>query len=281
LRSRSVVLAANGYAGNAELMARWAPDVAAAEYFGARGSTGEAILWGEQLGAALGNISAYQGYAAIAYPHGSLLSWTTIEKGGILVDRDGRRFGDESIGYSGFTAAVLAAERPIFAIFDTRIRDSAAQYEEEFRELVEIGGTRECPTVAEVADFIGCPPESVSKTLAAYEAAASAQADGQLAEDEFGRTDFGRAPLGPPYVLARVVPGIFHTQGGLQVDDQARVVRSDASIIEGLYAVGGTAAGISGAAGGRGYSSGAGLLAAIGLGAIAGADAATRAVEGS
>ena len=31
----------------------------------------------------LGNIGAYQGYAAVSDPHGSLLSWTTIEKGGI------------------------------------------------------------------------------------------------------------------------------------------------------------------------------------------------------
>ena len=71
-----------------------------------------------------------------------------------------------------------------------------------------------------------------------------------------------------------MVPGIFHTQGGLQVDDRGRVVRGDGTAIAGLYAVGGTAAGISGISGGGGYSSGSGLLAAVGLGVIAGADAA-------
>src|SRR5579875_3529737 len=84
--ARKVILAVNGFAGNRELVARFCPDIAVALYFGARGSTGEAVLWGEKLGAALGNIGSYQGYAAVADPHGSLLSWTTIEKGGIILN---------------------------------------------------------------------------------------------------------------------------------------------------------------------------------------------------
>ena len=83
---------------------------------------GEAILWGRALGADIANAGAYQGYAAIAYPQGSLLSWTTIEKGGILVGADGRRFGDESIGYSGYTRSVMAQGEFAFAVFDERIR---------------------------------------------------------------------------------------------------------------------------------------------------------------
>ncbi|HEV3184141.1 MAG TPA: FAD-dependent oxidoreductase, partial [Xanthobacteraceae bacterium] len=83
--ARKTVLAVNGFAANRDLVARFCPEISGAAYFGARGSTGEAVLWGEALGAALGNIGAYQGYAAVSDPHGSLLSWTTIEKGGIIV----------------------------------------------------------------------------------------------------------------------------------------------------------------------------------------------------
>src|ERR1043166_5468503 len=91
--SRKTALAVSGFAGNRDLVARFCPEIGGAQYFGARGSTGEAVLWGEQLGAALGNIAAYQGYAAVADPHGGLLSWTTIEKGGIIVNGAGHRFG--------------------------------------------------------------------------------------------------------------------------------------------------------------------------------------------
>jgi fumarate reductase flavoprotein subunit len=65
IAARKVILAVNGFAGNRDLVARFCPEVSDAQYFGARGSTGEAVLWGEQLGAALGNIGAYQGYAAV------------------------------------------------------------------------------------------------------------------------------------------------------------------------------------------------------------------------
>ena len=66
IAARKTILAVNGFAGNRDLVARFCSEVSGAQYFGARGSTGEAVLWGEQIGAALGNIGAYQGYAAVS-----------------------------------------------------------------------------------------------------------------------------------------------------------------------------------------------------------------------
>ena len=54
--ARKVMLAVNGFAGNRDLVARFCPEISGAQYFGARGSTGEAVLWGEQLGAGFGNM---------------------------------------------------------------------------------------------------------------------------------------------------------------------------------------------------------------------------------
>lgn len=266
VRSNAVVLASNGYAANPALVREWAPAIADATYFGAHGSTGEGIEWGLQLGGELGNAGAYQGYAAVAYPHGSLVSWTTIEKGGIVLNRHGRRIGDETLGYSGFAETVLADGQPAYVVFDTRIRDYVAEHEEEFRELIDIGGVRVCETTADVAAYAEAPVEEVEATLESY---ARASKNGT---DPFGREEFGLAPLVAPYAVCRCVPGLFHTQGGLVVDGDARVCRGDGSAIPGLYAIGGVAAGISGRDGGRGYSSGAGLLAALGLGRLAALD---------
>jgi len=266
--ARKVVLAVNGFAGNAELVMRFCPEMSGAQYFGARGSTGEAVLWGETLGAALGNMGAYQGYAAVSDPHGSLLSWTTIEKGGIIVNGAGRRFGDESAGYSGYTPNVMAQGGHCFAIFDQTIFDVTAA-EEEFVELVKYGGVKKADTPAALAAYYGLDADAVMATVEDYNKAAR----GEQA-DAFGRRDFALAPLAGALYICRVVPGLFHTQGGLVVDGDGRVLRTDRRPIANLFAGGGAAAGLSGRSGARGYASGNGLLSAIGLGRLAGIAAA-------
>lgn len=270
VRSRSVILASNGFAANRRLLAQWAPDIATVEYFGAYGSTGEGIEWGLALDGHLLNQGAYQGYAAVAYPHGSILSWTTVEKGGLLVDSTGSRLGDESVGYSGFTQQVLSGQAPCYVVFDQRIM-GISRREPEFDELVQSGGVRLFDTADELAAGIKVPSVQLAATLDAFAAAAEGRVP-----DPFGRINFGLSPLLPPYAASRVTPGLFHTQGGLAVDGDGRVLKHSGDPVPGLFAVGGVAVGISGRAGGRGYSSGNGLLTALGLGRLAGTAAGTR-----
>lgn len=270
IRAKKIILAVNGFAANAQLVQRFCPEIAGAPYFGARGSTGEAVIWGEMLGAAMANLAAYQGYAAVAHPHGSLLSWTTIEKGGFLVGSDGRRFGDESLGYSGFARVVLGQGEFAFAIFDQKIFDIAAG-EEEFLELAQYGGLKKAETPEALAKAYGLDPQALAEEVRSYNASAAG-----AAPDRFDRKDFGTGALQGTLYACRVVPGLFHTQGGLRVDRDARVLRPDSSAVRNLFAGGGAAAGISGRSGALGYASGNGLLSAIGLGRLAGLAAAAE-----
>jgi flavocytochrome c len=264
------ILAVNGFAGNAGLVARFCPEIAGAPYFGALGSTGEAVLWGERLGAAFANIGAYQGYAAVSDPHGTLLSWTTIEKGGIIVNSAGLRFGDESAGYSGFTPKVMAEAAPRYAIFDQKMYDVAA-LEEEFVELSQRGGFKSADGPEALAQRLAIDPVALAATIAEAQQAARGERGDRLA-----RRDFGLGPLEPPLYGCRVVPGLFHTQGGLAVDLDARVLDARGRPIANLFAGGGAAGGLSGRSGAAGYASGNGLLSAIGLGRLAGLAAAAE-----
>lgn len=263
ITARKVVLAVNGFAGDPALVKRFCPEIAGAQYFGALGSTGEAIRWGEALGADTANMAAYQGYAAVADPHGSLLSWTTIEKGGFLVGADGRRFGDESLGYSGYARIVLGQGSYSFAVFDQKIFEIAMQ-EEEFAELANYGGLKKVETIGDLAAPYGLDPAALTEELERYNAAAAGRE-----EDRFGRRDFGLGPLVGPFYGCRTVPGLFHTQGGLRIDGDARVLKADGTPVPNLFAGGGAAAGISGRSGALGYASGNGLLSAIALGRLA------------
>jgi FAD binding domain/NAD(P)-binding Rossmann-like domain len=84
-------------------------------------------------------------------------------------------------------------------------------------------------------------------------------------------TDPAELPFAAPLdarVAVRVAPGITHTIGGLRVDDRARVVSDDDTPVDGLFAAGADAGGISTG----GYSSG--LAAALVLGLTAAESAA-------
>jgi len=161
-----------------------------------------------------------------------------------------------------------------FAVFDERIRRVADQ-EEEFRELVEHRGVKQGGTIKELAAAFGLDAGVLGETIEAYNRAARGET-----RDGFGRRNCGLAPLVAPYFIARVKPGLFHTQGGLRVDSGARVLRPDGTPVRNLFAGGGAAAGVSGRTGCAGYSSGNGLLAASGLGILAGISSAQEIRDG-
>jgi fumarate reductase flavoprotein subunit len=88
-----------------------------------------------------------------------------------------------------------------------------------------------------------------------------------------GRT-FTRA-LQSPYHAIKVTGALFHTQGGLEVDAQCRVVKTNGQVLNNLYAAGGAARGVSGR-GADGYLAGNGLLSAVGGGWLAAQDIAQK-----
>ncbi|MEM6266225.1 MAG: FAD-binding protein, partial [Pseudomonadota bacterium] len=93
--------------------------------------------------------------------------------------------------------------------------------------------------------------------------------------DQFGRSFAGKAPLAAPFYAVKVTGALFHTQGGLEVDQHARVLRQSGETFPNLYAGGGAARGISGP-GADGYLAGNGLLTATTLGRLAGEHAASQ-----
>ncbi|AWN51264.1 FAD-dependent oxidoreductase [Methylobacterium sp. 17Sr1-1] len=261
---RALVLACNGYGGNKALVARHVPELSGALYFGHEGNQGDALLWGEALGAATRHLSGHQGHGSVAHPHGILITWATVTEGGFQVNTEGRRFSDESKGYSEQAAEVLRQPGgTAVTVFDERIAGIARQFE-DFRKAESAGAIAAADTVAELAARLHLPEDALAATLAEVEAL---KRDG--GRDGFGRSFAGVPALTAPYRAVRVTGALFHTQGGLVVGDDARVLTVDGAAIPNLFAAGGAACGVSGTGPG-GYLSGNGLLAAVALGRIAG-----------
>ena len=266
----ALILACNGFGGNPEMVRRHIPEMANALYFGHPGNRGDAVVWGESLGAMLSHLGAYQGHGSVATPQNVLISWAVIMQGGLQVNRDGRRFGDETHGYSERAAEVLRQPGSFaWNVFDGRIADVARQFE-DFRVAEQAGAILKADTVEALARAMHVPLAVFAGEWKEVENLKTA-----AARDRFGRLFLPEQSCKPPYHAVKVTGALFHTQGGLAVGPKGRVKRKDGTVFANLFAAGGAAASVSGSTA-AGYLSGNGLLTATVLGRLAGETAATQ-----
>lgn len=265
---KALVLACNGYGGNPELVREFIPEIADAVFAGHTGNQGDAIRWGQALGAGVQDMGAYQGHGSWASPHGMLITWAVMTEGGIQVNVDAQRFANEHQGYSEAAVDVLAQSDCIaWNLYDQRIHDFGMTFE-DYRGAKAVGAVRRANDIDELATVCGLDAERLGITMAACAEYASG-----AGVCPFGR-DFSTKPgLAAPFYAIRITGALFHTQGGLAINPGARVLRENGAAFPNLFAGGGAARGISGDSV-WGYLSGNGLLTAVTLGRIAGRNAA-------
>jgi fumarate reductase flavoprotein subunit len=264
----ALILACNGYGGNPELVRRFIPEMTDALYFGHPGNRGDAVLWGEQLGAELACLGAYQGHGSVATPHNILITWAVIMEGGFQINMQGRRFCDETCGYSEQAAQVLRQpDGTAWDIFDARIAGIARQFE-DFEAAERAGAMLVAESVDELAAKMRLPADIFAEEWRNVEILKT-----RGGVDRYGRRFSANQELQPPFFAVKVTGALFHSQGGLVVDTTGRVKRKDGSLFPNLFAAGGAAVGISGTTA-AGYLSGNGLLTATVLGRLAGRSAA-------
>ena len=268
VRCDAIVLACSGFAGSARLVAQFIPEMADATFHGHPGNKGDAVRWGRALGARLADMGSYQGHGGLAAGHGVPILWPLIMEGGFQVNAHGERFSNEATGYSEQAARVNAQPGHVsWSIFDDRLHRLMCGFE-DYRIALDAGAVREAGDIDALATLIGAPPVRLKQTMSDVAACTRGERP-----DRFGRDFTGRPALEPPFRAAKVTGALFHTQGGLVIDNDCRVVLESGGVIPNLFAGGGAARGVSGD-GADGYLAGNGLLTATTFGKIAGHAAA-------
>lgn len=297
---RGVVLAAGGFDHSMDM--RWKFQSEALQphaSLGAETNTGDAIRIGQEIGAAIDLMEQSWWFPAVAPLPGGAPAVMLAERslpGSLIVDQDGERFTNESADYMSFGQCVLAREhagRPVetmWIVFDQQYRNSYVFAAELFPRMAipqawyEAGIAHKSDDLVALASMIGVPRERFLDAIARFNDGANAGDDpdfhrGRSAYDRY----YGDPTVTPnpnlrpltegPFYAVKVVLSDLGTCGGLRADDRARVLREDGTVIEGLYALGNTAANAFGAT----YP-GAGATIAQGLvfGYIAARDAADR-----
>ena len=174
-----------------------------------------------------------------------------VDAGALLVDADGERFVDETADYDQlFEATRDVADGGAFLLFDDEVArtfQSWPDYVSTFpgsayaylADYAEYDVLQSAPDLAALAGSSDLPAEGLEATVAAANRAAAGER-----VDTYGRTSFA-GPLGasPYYLLGPFHPVSLITDGGVAVNSHMEALDQNGSPVDGLYAVGDTAAG--------------------------------------
>ena len=262
---RALILACGGFGANRKMVEELIPEMAEAEYHGCEDHRGDAVIWGRALGARTADLGSYQGIGTLT-PYGFSAPHYLMMQGGIIVNRHGERFMDETRDLS--SQGKLVSDQPDHAawiIYDQAIHDRAKGIFLEYREnatLVEGGGKAD--SWGELARKSRIELDGLRKSVDLAE---------QAGICPYGREFAPEISFTPPFYALRVRGAIFHTQGGLCIDRSCRVLRDNGTPFPNLFAGGGSARSVTGPAE-WGYLPAIGLGTAVIFGRIAGQQAA-------
>jgi 3-oxosteroid 1-dehydrogenase len=297
---RGVVLAAGGFDHRMDM--RWkfqSESLGEHMSLGAETNTGDAIRTAQEVGAAIDLMDQAWWFPAVAPLPGGAPVVMLAERslpGSLIVDQSANRFVNEATDYMSFGQRLLERERSgnsvdtMWIIFDQKYRNSYVFGAELFPRMripqawYDAGIAHQSDDLAELGGLIGLPREQFMATVSRFNEMSRAGDDsdfhrGRSAYDRY----YGDPTITPnpnlraldngPFYAVKMVLSDLGTCGGLQADDRARVLRENGSAIDGLYAIGNTAANAFGAT----YP-GAGATIAQGLvyGYIAAHDAAEK-----
>ncbi|BBX46450.1 FAD-binding protein [Mycobacterium cookii] len=277
---RGVVLATGGFDHDLAWRKEHLPEVDQDWSFGNPAATGDGIRAGQQVGADTDLLDEAWWFPAIQWPDGRMQFMLNerMMPAQFIVNGAGKRFINEAAPYMDFGHAMIEGQKsgvthiPCWLITDHRSfnRYVVAGHlpipkipgapvptgRKVPKAWLESGVVKAADSWDELAAKIDVPAAQLRSTAARFNELAAGGHD-----DDFNRGDsvydnyYGDPtlpnpnlhPLGkPPYYAFRMVLGDLGTSGGLRTDEHARVLRSDDTVVHGLYAVGNTSAPVMG-----------------------------------
>jgi 3-oxosteroid 1-dehydrogenase len=275
-----VILASGGFDHDLAWRKEVLPVVDQDWSFGNPAAMGDGIRAGQKVGAATELLDEAWWFPAIQWPDGRMQFMLNerMMPAQFIVNGEAKRFINEAAPYMDFGHAMIDGQKsgvthiPCWLITDHR---SWNRYvigghlpipkipwapvptgRKVPSAWLESGVVKAATNWDEMATKIGVPARQLYETARRFNELARKGHD-----DDFNRGDsaydnyYGDPtlpnpnlyPLGePPYYAFRIVLGDLGTSGGLRTDEYARVLRSDDTVVRGLYAVGNTAAPVMG-----------------------------------
>jgi tricarballylate dehydrogenase len=286
LRSTAVVAASGGFEANLEWLTEYWGE--ATKNYHIRGpKTNDGLVLRQLLDAGANIAGEERGFHSVAVDarspkfDGGIATRIDSIPFGVVLNSDGQRFYDEGEDiwpkrYAIWGKNIALQKDQIGYIFwDSKVT-------EHF--LPPMYGSYQADTIEELADIVGLDPKIAAKTIAAFNEATAPDATERFNPAELDgvattgitppKTNWAQAVDTPPFYSIPARPGITFTYLGVQVDENARIRRTDGTGFDNVFAAGEI---MSGNILSSGYLAGFGMTIGTVWGRIAGREAATHA----
>lgn len=276
-----VVIATGGYGAGVldknSLLAKLRPDLMHLPTTNGVHCTGDGIAMGQAIGASSVDLKHVQvhptGLVHFKDPDNPvkfLAAEALRGVGGIILDKNGKRFVDELNTRDYVTGKLWENKGPFRLVLNTK---SAADIEWHCKHYVGRNVMRRYESADELAKDMGLAPEALAQTFKEYNGYA------QKKRDPFGRKFFDGAPyeMKDVYHAAIITPVVHYCMGGLEINEHAECISEKTrQPLPGLYAAGEASGGVHG----KNRLGGSALLECVVFGRVAGASAARFVKEG-
>ena len=247
---RGVCLSAGGFVFNRRMMKHYAPKYLPGYPLGTSGDDGSGIRLGQSAGGAADRMDRVTAWRFINPP----LAWAK----GIAVNQRGERFCNEMVygatlgieigDHQDGKAWLILDQKLVRQAWDDIKPGKTLPFQRDLGRLNMLLGRKKARTLAGLAKKIGVDAAQLTAAVEEYARAARGEVT-----DPHGKSQEDCAVLdtGPFMAIdigigAKLFPCPTLTLGGLAVNEQTgNVKRADGSDIEGLYAAGRTAVGVS------------------------------------
>ena len=251
VKSKAVVVATGGFAGNTEMRKKYMPSLLdSLPTTNAPSVTGDGLVMGEKVGAQFVGMEYIQSLPLGNPADGSLNAW--MGGSGVenyyQVNKQGLRFMAEDGRRDVMTKALLEQEDAMSYVISSadnsiEVNDKNQNiWGDDVEKLVAEGKIFRADTIEELAKQIDIDPEVLKKTHDTFNQYVTEGKD-----SEFGRTLFGKELVTAPFYASPRVPTVHHTMGGLKINLNCEVLDANDQVIPGLFAAGEVTGGIHGA----------------------------------
>ena len=264
-----VLINAGGFARNQRLRDQFVPGTSTDWTMVPECDTGEMIEEGMRIGAATAQMNVRIGFQVVLPPGGKPTGVQSdmSKPHAIVVDQTGVRYQNESGATVDFCRGMIERNKAAPAVPSWMVVDS--QYMRTYMLAGTMPGSkkpqawydskflRRGETLEQLATECGMDPAKLKATVERFNGFVRKGRDedfqrGESAYDHWlgdalnpSSPSLGTIEQGPFFAL-QVYPGDVSTFGGLVTDANARVLRADGSVIQGLYATGTSTASVMG-----------------------------------